>query len=684
MEMQVRFIKGVGPKKEKLLHRLGIYSLRDLLYYFPVRYQDRTSVESISSLKEGKTSLIKAELAALNVRRSFKARKTVIDALLRDSTGVIPAVWFNQPYLKDYLRNRQEYYFYGRVQLYKEKLQLVSPEFERFDSADNLQVSGIVPFYRLTQKLTQNTLRKVIHYCLNSYSKQVIDPLPFDIRKEFNLPNIIEALSDIHFPGTFQLLKKARERFIFEEFFILQILLFRRKAEFRLKKRTPLNIDYKVLDTVKRNFGFPLTTDQERTIKAVLSDLTSFYRSSRLLQGDVGSGKTIVASIASFCVAGSGYQVAFMVPTEVLAIQHKQTLTALGRGLRLSIEILTSGISGKRKEDIYKKLAQNKIDIIVGTHALLQEDLRFKNLRLIIIDEQHRFGVAQRAILARKGVNPDILVMSATPIPRSLALTIYGDLEVSLIREYPKGRALPQTEIVGQAQRKKIYQFIKDMIKKGRQAYIIYALVEEVEESDLYSAVQMYERLIKEFKPYRLGLLHGKLDSSQKQKVLGRFKEGEIDILVSTLVVEVGIDVPNATVMVVENPERFGLAQLHQLRGRIMRSSFASYFFMVAKKEMALSSRRRLEVIKNTNDGFRIAEEDLELRGPGDLFGTLQAGYLPINIASVQEDLKMLEAARVSAFNIIKKDPRLELRQHESLNSSTKDLVDKCLSWQAT
>ncbi|MBN2120372.1 MAG: ATP-dependent DNA helicase RecG [Candidatus Omnitrophica bacterium] len=680
----IRYVKGVGPKREKILNRVGVFFLKDLLYYFPVRYQDRSHIEQINLLEEGKTSLIRAEITSLKVSQAFYGRKATIRASLRDSTGNIQGIWFNQPYLKDYLKIGLSYYFYGKIQRYNDRLQIVSAEFERLNSEDDLDISGIVAFYRLTQGLSQNNLRRLIRTCFSNYRNQIVETIPFDIRKEYNFPNILEALSGIHSPASFEDIKRSRQRFIFEEFFIMQILLFRRKAELRLKRRPALSIDHSVVDKVKNNFGFTLTGDQEKAICEVFSDVSSDLRNSRLLQGDVGSGKTVVASIAAFCVARSGFQVAFMVPTEVLAIQHKKTLEGLAKGLDLKIDIITSGLAIKKRKDIYAKLSQGKIDIIVGTHALLNEDLRFKNLRFVVVDEQHRFGVAQRALLARKGIDADILVMSATPIPRSLALTLYGDLEVSLIKEYPKGRKFARTEIVKEKERGKVYEFIRQKVQEGRQVYIIYALVEESSQEDLYPAVQMYERLVKEFKSLRLGLLHGRLDSRQKQSVLNNFKNNEIDILVSTLVVEVGLDIPNATVMVVENPERFGLAQLHQLRGRITRSNLPSYFFMIAKKDIYSSARKRLEVIAETCDGFKIAEQDLELRGPGDLFGTLQAGYLPTSIASSQDDLKILETARSRAFKVIKKDPYLELRQHKELNSAIKEYIDKGLLWQAS
>ena len=682
MEIPIRFVKGIGPKRERLLKKLGIFSLQDLLYYFPSKYQDRRKVSLISELKEGSSFLIQAEVITLHVRRTFPKRKFLVEALLKDSSGYIQSIWFNQPYLEKYLKKAHTYYFYGRVQRYKNTLYLVSPEFEDLSSEGSLGISGILSFYRLSQQLSQKTLRNIIYNSLNRYGASLVEPLPFEVRREFSFPNIRKALNSIHFPSSFEELKEARRRFIFEEFFFLQILIYRRKAEIRIRKRSPLIIKGEWIEKVKKNLPFTLTSEQEKALSEIISDITSPYRNARLLQGDVGSGKTVVVAIVSFLVAMAGFQTAFMVPTEVLAFQHKDTLRKLSRGLNIKIESLSGGVSSKKRKKIFKEISQGKIDIIVGTHALLNEELKFEKLRFIVIDEQHRFGVSQRALLSSKGEAADVVVMSATPIPRSLALTLYGDLEVSLIRGYPQGRKFPLVRIVKEEDRQKIYEFIKEKVRENQQAYIVYALVEE-EDADLYSAVRMYEKLTREFRPFKVGLLHGRMSSSEKEKVLRDFKKSKIHILVSTSVVEVGVDVPQATVMVIENPERFGLAQLHQLRGRIMRSVYQPYFFMIVKENISPSSQRRLTVILKSCDGFRIAEEDLKLRGPGDLLGTIQAGYLPKSILQAQEDIELLKKARFWAFKIIKKDPYLQLREHQNIRKILKERENLCILWPA-
>jgi len=679
MDTPIRFVKGIGPRKEKLLKKLGIFSLKDLLYYFPCRYQDRRQLSLIEEVKEGRFYLVKAEPISLQVRKPFRSRKALLEALLKDSSGTILSVWFNQPYLKDYLKKNQFYYFYGKAQRYKGRLQFISPEFEEADFMENSKIKGIVPFYRLTQNLTQKNLRSLIFTCLDKYRDKLLEPLPFEIRKRFGFPNIYQALKNIHFPSDFEKIRQARRRFIFEEFFLLQILIYRRKAEGRLKKREPLNFLPSQIERTKKNLEFTLTEDQEKVLGEIISDIGSPYRTSRLLQGDTGCGKTVVVALTSFLTAINGFQCAFMVPTEVLAFQHKENLKKLAKGLNIRIELISSVTPSKKKKEIFKKVSEGKVGIVVGTHALLNENLKFKNLRFIVIDEQHRFGVGQRALLAKKDQTSSIVIMSATPIPRSLALTLYGDLEVSLIKSYPRQRKPPLSQII--EERDKVYQFIREKVEEGQQAYIIYALVEGEEDSGLESAVKMHKKLTEKFKPFKVGLLHGKLSSSQKEKVLRDFRKGKIKVLVSTSVVEVGVDVPQATVMVVENPERFGLAQLHQLRGRVMRSSQASYFFMVVNKDLPSSVRRRLEVVAKNCDGFKIAEEDLKLRGPGDILGTLQSGYLPKSILQPQQDLELLHKARYSAFQIIKKDPFLQKRENQGIREFLKEEQDRCMLW---
>jgi ATP-dependent DNA helicase RecG len=491
--------------------------------------------------------------------------------------------------------------------------------------------------------------------------------LPFDIRREKNLPNIARSLEEIHFPSSFEEARLARERFIFEELFFSQILVYLRKAKHRLTQGVILKAKGEVLERIRQNLNFKLTLSQEGALSQIIKDLEKPYPMHRLLQGDVGCGKTIVSAFAFGVCVDSGFQAAFMVPTEVLAYQHKETLENFFRGLNYNIEILVSSLNDKKIEKIHKDLKEGKIDIIVGTHALIQEEVKFKELGLVVIDEQHRFGVAQRALLPKKGKNPHYLIMSATPIPRSLALSLYGDLDLSVIKELPQGRIHPETLWFSEEKREWIFNFLKTKLKEGRQAYIIYPVIEENEDEDLKSLEIMYEKIVKRFSSFKVGIFHGRLKPREKLETIKCFCQKNINILISTTVVEVGVNIENATVMIVENPERFGLAQLHQLRGRIQRSTYQPYFVLISKKDLADNALERLEIISRINDGFKIAEEDLRLRGPGDFFGELQHGLPDLKIASPLRDLEILKQARFFAYRTIKGDPYLEKPQHRCI-----------------
>lgn len=663
---ELRYIKGVGPKRESMLNRLGIYSLMDLVYYFPVRYEDRTQLVSANQLKENEPALILVKCGGVRLQSGFYGRKSRVEAVFFDDTGKISVTWFNQPYVKDNFEVGKEYFLYGKPRLYKNQMQLVSPAFDVASEETEDSGKKILPIYRSTAGLKQSALRKIMHNALAEIPVDLNDPLSFAIKDKYNFPIKYKALMNIHFPETMEQIAFARSRFIFEEFFMMQLMVYRRKVEFRLSRRRGIKIDNEFIQKIKDNFGYELTKSQNKVLNSILEDIKSSHRSSRLLQGDVGSGKTIVALVAAFCVAKAGHQAAFMVPTEVLAQQHLKTIKTLASDLNINAVFLGAATKAVEKKEIYKGIKEGLIDIVVGTQALLTDVVEFKDLRFIVVDEQHRFGVCQRAILGHKGHKPDVLVMSATPIPRTLALTMYGDLDVSKITEYPKGRKFPSSAVVPEAYRERVYKVIENKINEGRQAYVIFALVEESEdeESDLKSAVAMHKQLVDKFKDRSVGLLHGKLKSGEKVATLNAFRKKEIDILVSTLVVEVGVDVPNATLMMVENPERFGLAQLHQLRGRIMRSSNESFFYMMLKKSASQKSKERLKVIEETCDGFQIAESDLKLRGPGDVFGITQSGYIENRIADVEKDFEMLKQARRAAHRVIEDDPTLSKEEN--------------------
>jgi len=669
----IRYLKGVGPNKEIAFKKVGVYSVKDLLYYFPFRYEDRRNFKRIKDLKPDELSVVKGKVAARNLKKMpyflrSKRVRSIFEIILEDPTGKIKCCWFNQGYLADYIKVGQELIVYGKLRLSEGGRQIISPEYEISQREDNLSVGRVIGVYRLPQLLSQRFMRKIIYFSLNTYRCDYSDPLPFSIRKERNIPNIAKSLEQMHFPASWQEVEAARERFIFEELFLSQILVYLRKAKHRLQKGITFKIREKELSKIRKNLSFTLTAQQESALSEILADLAKPYPMHRLLQGDVGCGKTVVAAFAIAACADNGFQAALMVPTEVLAYQHRQTLEKMFAGLEFlskaakpTIALITSSLSNKEKEAIYADLREGKIKVIVGTHALIQEEIKFKNLGLVIVDEQHKFGVAQRALLPKKGeVCPHCLVMSATPIPRSLALSLYGDLDLSVIKGMPAGRKLPLTKWLKESQRQKIYDFLQQRLKEGRQVYIIYPVIEESEDQDLKSLKAMHDKIRKKFAAETVAMFHGRMKNEEKLKIIKEFRAKKIDILISTTVVEVGVNIENATTMVVENPERFGLAQLHQLRGRVQRSAYQPHFILISKDNLSQNAKERLRIISQETCGFKIAEEDLKLRGPGDFFGHLQHGLPDLKIADPLRDLQILQEARSFAYKVIKSDPQLE------------------------
>jgi len=682
----VRYLKGVGPKKEEIFNKIGIYTLDDLLHYFPFRYEDRRNFKKIKDIKENEFCVIKAKILARNLKKMpyfMRARKVknILEIVMDDDTAKINCTWFNQGYLYDKMNVGDILIVYGKPKMYEGKLKLIAPEFEIFDgSEDSLNLGRIVGIYSSTQNLGQKFIRKTISLALENLNADTKDSLPFDVRREKNFPNIMQALNWIHFPQSFEEAEKSRERFIFEELFFSQILVYLRKARHRSQLANPFEISQKLIEKMKHNLKFSLTASQEKALGEILEDLKKGYPMHRLLQGDVGCGKTVVCAFAFASAVSCGYQAAFMVPTEILAYQHKETFENLFKGFGYRVEVLVASLSKEETQRMHKDISEGKIDIVIGTHALISENLTFKNLRFVSIDEQHKFGVAQRALLPKKGMNPHYLIMSATPIPRSLALSLYGDLDLSVINELPAGRITPKTMWVKENKRQWVYDFIEEKISEGRQAYIIYPVIEENEDEDLRSLEAMYEDLKKRFSGFKIAMFHGELPQKKKLSVIEEFRKGNINVLVSTTVVEVGVNVENATVMAVENPERFGLAQLHQLRGRIQRSVYAPHFILLSGDEVSEEVSRRLKVLEETNDGFKISEEDLILRGPGDFFGQMQHGLPELKIANPLRDLELLKEARNFAYNIIKGDPELKMPKNrfvrERINYLFEELKD--------
>jgi ATP-dependent DNA helicase RecG len=669
----IRYIKGIGPKRAKTMQKLGINTIEDLLYYFPRRYEDRTNFISISKLQAGQTYTIKAEVLAKAQRQSFRRRGfSIIEVAVGDQTGKLFCVWFNQPYLAGYFKVGQTMIFYGKIELYAGRLQMNSPEFEIVNGAqaadESLNIGRIVPIYTLPEGITQRNFRRIIKYALDDYLPNISDFLPYDVRVRNKLLNLARSLLAIHFPDNLDVQKQAYERLAFEEFFLFQLPLALRK----LKKKEKLGISHQVEGQLARSFieslPFKLTVAQEKVVDEIKSDMAKPQAMQRLLQGDVGSGKTVVATIAGIFAIQGGYQVAFMVPTEILAKQHFEKINDQVSSVKIQdkeikVGVLTSSATEKEKKKICQEIKEGEIDLIIGTHALLEEEVKFKNLGLVVIDEQHKFGVGQRALLPKKGINPDILIMTATPIPRTLAITLYGDLDISVINELPPGRLPVKTVQFSEDQNLQAYNIAKEQLRQGKQAYIVYPVIEESYALDIVGAKKMYSGLkAGAFKEFKLGLIHGKLKQTEQDQIMERFKHKELDVLVSTTVLEVGIDVPEATCMIIEHAQRFGLSQLHQLRGRVGRGAAESFCVLVSVSETE-EAKARLKAIVEYSDGFRIAEEDLKIRGPGEFFGQRQHGLTELKIANPLTQLQLLKQARAEAIKLVDRDPSLTARQ---------------------
>ncbi|MBC7226610.1 MAG: ATP-dependent DNA helicase RecG [Thermoflexales bacterium] len=667
-------IRGVGAKQAERLARLGLRTIRDVLYFFPRRYDDYSCLKPINRLEYGEDVTIIARVWEAGTRES-RSGMPIFKAILTDGTGFIEATWFNQPFLSERIRPGQQIVVSGRVEEYLGHLCFTSPEWEPL-KPELLHTGRLVPVYPLTEGISAKWLRDMVHRTVEYWAPRLPDHLPPSLREEYGLVDLSTALQQAHFPDDRKALEKARYRLAFDELFIFQLGVLRQRYLWRSVPGQPLPVDRATLEALLQSLPFPLTGAQRRALEHIVSDLASSYPMNRLLQGDVGSGKTVVAAVAMALAVAAGAQAALMAPTEILAEQHYRTLSVLFArfpGRPIHLRLLTGSVTGAERETVYSGLADGSVDVVVGTHALIQESVSFRNLALVVIDEQHRFGVRQRAALRQKGYNPHLLVMTATPIPRSLQLTLWGHLDVSVIDEMPPGRQPITTRVIMPRERERAYAFVRSQVAKGRQAFIICPLVEESEKIEAKAAVEEYERLKREvFPDLRLGLLHGRMKGEEKDAVMSAFARGELDILVATSVVEVGIDVPNATVMLVEGAERFGLAQLHQFRGRVGRGEHPSYCLLVAESASA-EAEERLRAVEATTDGFVLAQKDLELRGPGEFLGTRQSGLPDLKMASIA-DLRLLERVREAAARFLETDPSLENPEHRLLARRVMDL----------
>ncbi|MGN1297455.1 MAG: ATP-dependent DNA helicase RecG [Clostridia bacterium] len=670
LNKDVKYIKGVGPARVELLNKLGIFTLKDLITYYPRTYEDRNKPKYICECEEGEEVLIEAIVCSgmTNVRLKGKTMQRLI---VRDETGSATITWFNQTYLKSKFKVGDKYKFFGKVSKKAGKVMFNSPVFDVEEKSQN--TGRIIPIYPLTYNLSQNNLRKIIEAAMEEVYGKLQETLPQYLLKEYNLENINDATKHIHFPDEFKDFNIARNRLVFEELLSVQLALLELKNSY-MNEEQGIKFSKEVkMSEVIHTLPFKLTKAQLRVLEEIDNNMESEKSMNRLLQGDVGSGKTVVAMCAAYKAVKSGYQAAIMAPTAILATQHLENFKGILEKLDIKCELLISGITKKRKEDILERLRNGDIDILIGTHAIIEENVVFKNLGLVVTDEQHRFGVKQRTKIAEKGNNPDVLVMTATPIPRTLALILYGDLDISIIDELPPNRKKVETFAVGKNMTERVNHFIKKQIQDGRQAYVVCPLVEENEEMDLKSVEKLFETYRKEIFPeYRVEYIHGKMRPKDKDSIMERFKNKEIDILISTTVIEVGVDVPNSNIMVIENAERFGLAQLHQLRGRVGRGEYQSYCILKFEGKSE-NVRKRMKVMCETNDGFIISEKDLELRGAGDFFGTMQHGLPEFKIANLFEDIETLKMVQSVAMKILSEDPKLEKDENKLLKELIKE-----------
>lgn len=671
-DTEVQYVKGVGPKIAGHLAKMGVETVRDLLYLLPRRYEDRTNLKRIADVRPGETVTLRGRLIELQ-SQNRGGRLIIIKAAISDGSGAIRLVWFNQRWVYQTLAKAgtPELVVFGQVKEGVWGLQIESPEWEVVES-DDVQdgFASIVPVYPLTEKISQKVMRRITASAIQLV-EVLRDPLPQSVLEEHRFPSLHTALEQVHRPESFEAAQRARRRLVFEEFFILQLHLCMRHQELGREAGIAFSADESVLEEIQRILPWPLTDAQRRVIGEIYADMRQPHPMNRLLQGDVGSGKTVVAAAAMLAAIRSGFQAAVMVPTEILAEQHYFNLTQLLEPLGLDVELLVGKLTKRQKEAALERTASGAANIAVGTHALIQEGVAFNRLGLVVVDEQHRFGVLQRARLRAKGYgNPDVLVMTATPIPRTLTLTLYGDLDLSVIDQMPPGRKAIRTHWKQPEDRDAVYEGVRTLLERGAQAYIVCPLIEGSEKMQAQAATELFKEVSeRHLQGFRVGLLHGQMKAAEKEAAMEAFRKGETQALVSTTVIEVGVDVPNASVMVIEDANRFGLAQLHQLRGRVGRGDAQSYCVLIAKATTP-EAEERLRALVETTDGFRIAEVDLLIRGPGELFGTRQAGHLDFKVADLLKDGKLLEEARQAAQRFLEKNPRLEGEALEALRAA--------------
>ena len=677
LDTPIQFIKGVGPKRAKVLESLNIFTIKDLLYYFPRKYLDRTSLSTIGSISEGDEVNLVGRVKSVNLRRMKKGN--FVTANVADHTGSIRLMWFNAAdYIHQSLKVGDLLTMHGKVAAYKGSPQIVHPEYDKLNANEiSLTTGFIIPVYPLTDDLKKSgldnrNLRKIIYLALESVDS-IDDHFDKDLRKKFNIEDLDISLRNIHYPKNFESLEKSTHRLKYDEHFFLQLLLAMRKSKIKENKYDSIKFKTKSYNKILKNLDFELTGSQQLSLREIVDDFISENPMNRMIQGDVGCGKTIVSILASSIVVDNDYQVGIMAPTDLLSKQLYKNFKSHFEAIGIKCSLLVGSLKPKDKDKVLKDIKLGKSNIIIGTHALFQKDVQFHNLGFVVIDEQHRFGVNQRQKLLSKSTNPNLMAMTATPIPRTLAITYNGDMDLSIIDELPKNRPDIHTSFIEKDNLSTAFNFIREKVESGGQTIIVYPLINESEKQDLSAAVESYEYLSTSIFPdLNVGLMHGQLEDENKNNEMQKFMEGDIDILVSTTVVEVGIDNPNVNVMLINNSERFGLSQLHQLRGRVGRGSLESYCLLCSDSESP-KTKERLSIIVNSRNGFEIADEDLKLRGPGEFFGEKQSGFVKFKIADLITDGPIIRDARMNAFEIIKNDANLTQNNHINIKQKFDD-----------
>ena len=691
-ERPIEFLKGIGPGRAKILSKeLDIKNFRDFLFFFPYRYVDRSKFHLINDLNESNIDVqIKGKFLDTNIIQQKKGKR--LSGIFSDGNSNIELIWFKGfKWIKENIDLKSEYVVYGKINWFDNRPTIAHPELTKINNYNIKNISGIYPIYSSTEKtlrygITQKVIREAIYNLIKVLKNELNESLSNKIILELNLISLQNAFSNIHFPKSDVELIKARFRLKFEELFFIQLQLLKKNTENKIKiKGYEFTKVGEFFNTFYKNYlPFDLTNDQKKVIKEIRKDLGTGSQMNRLLQGDVGSGKTVVALLSMLIALDNKFQACFMAPTEILAFQHHDNLKSILGDMPIQVEILTGSTKSSIRKNIHEKLLNGNINIIVGTHSLIEDKVIFKNLGIVIIDEQHRFGVAQRAKLWYKNnFPPHVLVMTATPIPRTLAMSIYGDLDFSVIRELPPGRKQIKTFLMGENNRLKLFKFLREQIELGKQIFIVYPLIEESQKMDYKDLMDGYESVCREFPlpKYRISIMHGKMKTEDKDYEMKRFLEGKSQIMVSTTVIEVGVNIPNANVMVIESSERFGLSQLHQLRGRVGRGNEQSFCILMKGKKISNDAKLRLETMVKTTDGFEIAEVDLKLRGPGDIAGTQQSGLIKLKIADIVKDQEIIKVARSYAKNLIDSDPRLRHEDNKNIKSELNKITSNKKIW---